>query len=310
MQNWRVGPWSQASSDTYSKDGTRLHLSYGGPKDGLTPLICANGVGVSTFFWNHLGTHFSAEREVVVWDYPGHGVSDHPKKLSALTLPRLADDLLRVLDARGIDRAVLLGHSLGCQVILEAYHQAPDRVAGLVPVLGTYRSPADHFLHPAVGPRLFKLGYALGQRAPKALTKLVQRTLSWDYAWPIARHSGLIHTDMARREDIQPYLDNLAEQDLQVFLEVLKAAQAHDAGPYLSEIQVPTLVVSGERDVFTPKALSIAMAQAIPGAEILEIPRGSHAALVEQPELFNLRLEKFLRQRVDVVDKAGRPSEP
>jgi pimeloyl-ACP methyl ester carboxylesterase len=62
---------------------------------------------------------------------------------------------------------------------------------------------------------------------------------------------------------------------------------------------VPTLVVAGERDLFTPRHLSLEMAQRIRGAELLEIPRGSHAALIEQPELVNLRLEKFLRERVE-----------
>jgi pimeloyl-ACP methyl ester carboxylesterase len=79
---------------------------------------------------------------------------------------------------------------------------------------------------------------------------------------------------------------------------MVRAAQEHDAGPLLSEIRAPTLVVAGERDLFTPRKLSLEMAQRIPSAELLEIPRGSHAALIEQPELINLRLEKFLRERV------------
>jgi len=76
---------------------------------------------------------------------------------------------------------------------------------------------------------------------------------------------------------------------------MLRAAQAHDASDMLPTIRVPTLVIAGERDVFTPRHLSVQMAGRIPNAEMLEIPRGSHAALVEQPELINLRIEKFIR---------------
>jgi len=77
-----------------------------------------------------------------------------------------------------------------------------------------------------------------------------------------------------------------------------RAAQEHDAGNLLGEIRAPTLVVAGERDLFTPRHLSVEMSTRIPDADLLEIPRGSHAALIEQPELINLRLEKFLDTRV------------
>lgn len=71
----------------------------------------------------------------------------------------------------------------------------------------------------------------------------------------------------------------------------------HSAEDVLEKVKVPTLVIAGERDIFTPLWLSEEMADRIPGAQLLIIPQGSHAALVEQPQLLCLAVEKFLRER-------------
>ena len=93
---------------------------------------------------------------------------------------------------------------------------------------------------------------------------------------------------------------------------MVRAAQEHDAADMLGNILCPALIVAGERDLFTPRHLSLEMAQRIPRAELLEIPRGSHAALIEQPELINLRLEKFFAGPVaayeaELNEEAERP---
>ena len=98
--------------------------------------------------------------------------------------------------------------------------------------------------------------------------------------------------------EVHPRFLHLSLLDTEVFVEFTRTAQEHDASPWLGDIHVPTLVVAGERDLFTPRHLSLEMAQRVSDAELLEIPRGSHAALIEQPELINLRLEKFLRERI------------
>src|SRR5262249_30792667 len=70
------------------------------------------------------------------------------------------------------------------------------------------------------------------------------------------------------------------------------------AGPWLKDIDVPTLIVAGENDQLTPLSLSHRMRDDIRGAELLLLPKGSHAGIIEHPELISLRLEKFLRQRI------------
>ncbi|MBI5545080.1 MAG: alpha/beta hydrolase, partial [Deltaproteobacteria bacterium] len=66
----------------------------------------------------------------------------------------------------------------------------------------------------------------------------------------------------------------------------------------LGTIAVPTLVVAAEKDLFTPMRLARELVQQIPGSELLVIPYGTHAALIEQPDLLSLRVAKFLDERV------------
>ena len=119
------------SSRVPSSDGVILHtVSYG---SGGPAVVCCNGIGVSTFFWKYVARYFASQRQVVTWDYRGHNRSTKARRLlpANYTMERNAQDLLAVMDANGVEKAVLLGHSMGCQVILEFWRQFPDRVAGL-----------------------------------------------------------------------------------------------------------------------------------------------------------------------------------
>ena len=71
----------------------------------------------------------------------------------------------------------------------------------------------------------------------------------------------------------------------------------HDASDVLAQIDVATLVIAGDRDLFTPRSQAERMARRIPGAEIMVVPGGTHYVAVEYPELVNLRIEKFFRER-------------
>ncbi len=297
-------PWWHRSGTVIAGDGTPLAFAAGGEADARA-IVCCNGVGVSTFFWDYVGEYFSSTHQVVVWDYRGHGASGRPRDPAGISIGDVAEDLARVMDANHIERAVLLGHSMGCQVILEFCHLFPDRVIGLVPMLGAYGNPADTFLDPRVGRFLVNSAYELGTRVPQLISVAAKLALHSRIAWPFARLTGLVHPDLCRKSDMEPYLDHLALLDFRVFVELVRAASEHDAGPYLGEIRAPTLVVAGERDLFTPRHLSLEMASRIYNAELLEIPRGSHAALIEQPELINLRLEKYLTTRVAAFERAS-----
>ena len=84
--------------------------------------------------------------------------------------------------------------------------------------------------------------------------------------------------------------------DMRVFGQMAKSVAAHSAANLLDSIEIPTLVVAGGQDTFTPAWLSQQMHWRIRGSEYLFISDGSHTTPIEHPKLLNLRVEKFINK--------------
>jgi pimeloyl-ACP methyl ester carboxylesterase len=192
---------------------------------------------------------------------------------------------------------VLVGHSMGCQVALEAYRQRPEKVRGLVLLCGSFGNVTSTFqgipLLDMVLPKLVDLA----DKAPDVVRAVWSR-LPPQLALRLALKAGEIDPERVRPEDMLPYLQHMTHVDFPMFLRMLRAAGEHTAGDILPHVDVPVLVVAGERDSFTPSFLASAMTETLPKGELLVVPRGTHVAPIEQPELVDARIVAFLRDRV------------
>ncbi|MFT4978800.1 MAG: pimeloyl-ACP methyl ester carboxylesterase [Myxococcota bacterium] len=267
-------------------------------------LVCSNGVGVSTFFWRYLTEHFRDRYTVVVWDYRAHGRSRRtidPLR-DDLSIGRHAEDLRAVLDAVAPDGApaILVGHSMGCQVILEHHRRYPHRTTALIPMLGTAGRALDTFGDWSGSIYVFRAIRRLLFSAGPITTQIMRPVLHSPLAWPFARAFKLVDPLYTNREDLQRYVEHMASIDPRVFIESVMQLNAHDVWDMLPQISHPTLIIAAENDTFTPMWCSRRMASDIPGAELLVLADASHAALIEQPETINYRLDRFLRERVAV----------
>ena len=289
-----------AANHVSSFDGTKIYYeSY-----GKGPVICAcNGIGVTTCFWPYLVDAFKSTNRVILWDYRFHGKSGPGPDYHSLTMTTNARDLKAVLDDAGVEKALLLGHSMGVQTIFEFYRNYPDQVAGLIPVLGSYGKPMDTFMGTDLISHIFPIGRHMVFLFPGLASFFTKQLYKVIFQKKIAfaggSLSGFINGQHFNIKDLGPYLDHLKGLDLRAFMGMAKRMQENSAEDILSDIKVPTLIIAGEDDLFTPWKVSEEMRQMIPDAEMLTIPRGSHAALVEQPELMNLRIEKFIRERLN-----------
>jgi pimeloyl-ACP methyl ester carboxylesterase len=261
--------------------------------------VCCNGVGVSIFFWKYVVEHYCDTHTVLLWDYRAHGRSDRPDALATadLSIRRHANDLAIVMDAAGVEQALLLGHSMGCQVILEFHRLFPDRVLALVPMLGSAGRTLETFYDFKHSPMFFKAASALMERAGDRAHYVVRPILESPLAWWFARKASLVDPLYTRQSDMLPYMRHLASLDLRVFLRSVLLTNEHDAWDTLPHIRKPTLIVAAERDTFTPMWLSRKMAATIPGAELLVLAEASHAALIEQPDTIHHRIDRFLLER-------------
>jgi len=117
-------------------DGTELVYDVRG--EGA-PVVLLHGSVLSRAIWRGLGYlgPLAAEHTVVRMDLRGHGRSGAPHDPAAYTQERFGSDLLAVLDAAGLERAALVGYSLGARIALTAALHRPDRVTGIVSLGGS-----------------------------------------------------------------------------------------------------------------------------------------------------------------------------
>lgn len=263
------------------------------------PLVCSNGVGVGSFFWKYIIQHYQDHFAVLVWDYRGHGQSQ--RELSPrdtdMSIERHAQDFQAVLESAFpdyLENFYLIGHSMGCQVNLEIYRHYKERVNGIFHLLGTAGNALSTFGNFKHSPLIFRairrVVFKLGDTTNILLPPLLKSPI----AWPFTSKFALVDPIYTEYEDFKPYLDHLATLDMQLFIQAIWACQEHSAWDLLPSIHCPVLVVAAERDDFTPIHCAEQIASAIPNGKLIVLADGSHAALIEQPEIINYHLDKYL----------------
>jgi pimeloyl-ACP methyl ester carboxylesterase len=257
-------------------------------------MVLCDGIGCDGYVWRYLRRSL-APRRILHPHYRGHGRSQAPREASRITIPDLADDLAAVLDDAGASRAILVGHSMGVQVALETWHRHRDRVAGLVLVCGAPSHPLRTFRGVSTLEDLLPTLETLIVRAPRHINSVSRALLPTRLAMAIAGRVE-INRSLVQPDDFMPYLEGMARMDVRVFLAILAAAGRHSADSWLGEIDIPTLVVAGGRDGFTPPERSREMAASIAGATLFEVPDGSHTAPIERPGEIDAAIRSFANE--------------
>lgn len=278
-----------------SADGTRIYYKSLG--QGL-PIVLCNGMGVGTFFWKYFEAYFKDHFQVITWDYRGHGRSEEPKNEEKAHIEALVDDCYAVTKKLKLKNALYMGHSLGTVVIFEFYRRYPKRVAGLVSCFGTFGRPMDFFYNSPFSRHIFEILSTLGLHFPGPSNFISKLLIKNPLSFQMGGLLKMVNTGLAKKEDMEKYINHIVDLNPLFFSKLSRSFQAHSSEEILGKIQVPTLIIAGEDDTFTPAWISKKMHRIIPGSELFVIRKGSHAALIEQPELINLRVEKFIRDRI------------
>jgi len=106
---------------------------------GTPPLVFVHGFGCDRTDWNAQVAHFSPRHQTIAVDLRGHGLSPGPA--ADCSIERCGADVAEVMRALGLPPAVLIGHSMGCRIVIEAALQAPDHVAAVVMLDGSQFAP-------------------------------------------------------------------------------------------------------------------------------------------------------------------------
>jgi pimeloyl-ACP methyl ester carboxylesterase len=224
--------------------------------------------------WPLQARHFAYRGwNALALDLPGHGRSEGALLPS---IEAMADWLARLIEALGIARAGLVGHSMGSLITLACAARAPDRVhsialLGAAPAMPVHPALLEAAAKPEpLAPRMIcdwgfgPAGHFGGHRSPGSWMLGHALTLLGQSAGP------RLHTDLAA---CNAYADGLA---------------------HAAQIACPTLVVAGALDRMTPARQGARLAETIRGAALVALPRCGHMMLVEQPDATRAALDGFL----------------
>ncbi|MGC8926918.1 MAG: alpha/beta fold hydrolase [Myxococcota bacterium] len=277
-----------------SFDGTKIYYNFAGRG---RPLVCCDGIACDMYAWKYIFEHFVPNYRVVRWNYRGHGRSEKPADFNNLKIEDLVEDLKILLDTLKIKKAVLLGHSMGTQVIFEFWHRYPDRVLALIPICGSFEYPLRTFHNSDILEKFVPHLARLYEKHEEIFRTIWYQVLPTRFSFWL---SVLVEINyfLVKMEDFMPYLEHLAKMDLKLFFTMLQNANRHSARDYLRNIDVPVLIFGGEKDKFTPAWLSKQMHNMIPTSELQMLPLGTHTSPIEHPDLICLRIEKFLKERL------------
>jgi len=254
------------------------------------PLLLIMGLAGDSIAWMFQRDVFAAHYRTIVFDNRGVGRSSKPA--GPYSIAQMADDTVGVLDAAGVERAHVVGVSMGGMIAQELALRHPTRVRSLV--LGcTYARP-DTGVTATFEESLAFFGGRRGDDGTiqvdlAALDPMafIQRLL------PLTFTPHFIMTELPKL--MQVFSGALAHGfSMDAIMGQVAATQAHDTFERLGAIRVPTLVVTGDRDRLIPPTNSDLLAARIPGATLTKIPGGSHGFNFETPDVFNREVLNFL----------------
>ncbi|HYP50842.1 MAG TPA: alpha/beta hydrolase [Pyrinomonadaceae bacterium] len=219
-----------------------------------TPFVLIHGLAISNRYLIPVMTELAKRREVFAPDLPGWGDSSKPRRVFNIT--ELADALADWMKAQGIERADIVGHSLGSQIAAEFAVRNPEMVEKLILASATFEKGKRNF---------FRQFWRFLINAPREPFSLVYIALRDYFKFGIRRE---IYT-------LKYSLNDKIEEKL-------------------PQIAAPTLVLSGEFDTVAPQNWIETMAELLPNGKAVIIPAGTHGVIYQSHEKFAAAVCEFV----------------
>ncbi len=276
-----------------SDDGTRIVYQIRGR--GPRWVVIANGYGGTFCAWDEIIEPLADRYRFLLWDYRGLHRSAKPRDRSRLQIQDHCRDLERICSVEGIERMSLAGWSVGVQVALEQYRRTPKKVDALVLVNGAHGRVLNRSIEGAVRRRLTPavlkaMRAAAPVLAPGVLLPLRAAAKS-RFTGTLLRRSGFFNGESA---SLTESARSILRLDYSTYSHMILLADEHDTADVLPTIEVPTMVVAGDRDAITSPALARSIAARIPSCEYREVAGATHYGLMEFPSTYAAHMAELL----------------
>lgn len=243
-----------------------------------SPLILLHGFPFNGSLWHEQTRALGDHHRVITPDLRGHGQSPAPE--GTYTMETMAGDVLRLLDSLDIDKAALMGHSMGGYVTLALWRLAPERFSamGLICTHAWADTPAVRENRENQAHQVFVQGSAA--IADAMAPRLFAPGVAPDEPFIEQARTMMLNT---RPIGIMGALRGMAARP--------------DSSALLPGINVPVLVIAGDSDAIIPLQRAEAMAQALPNATLVTIENAGHMPMLEQPQATALAIRNFMNEQ-------------
>lgn len=281
-----------------------LHVHEDGPADDDVAFVLIHGLAGSGARYRDVLPHLARVRRTLALDLPGFGRSDAPN--GPYSLPWLAGAVRATMDAAGIARAVLVGHSMGGLVAMQLAAAEPARVDALVlaaPALPLVARPATDialgFMAPAlpfVGPRLYRR-YLQSRDAERLVREMLARNVG-DPEKVSLETVGVIVSEVQEMGLTPGRARAMQLTNRSVGWAITAGRESTWA--LARSLRMPTLIVWGDRDGFQPVATGEAAVRQIPGAQLVVLEGLGHTPFLDAPQRFAHSIVTFLGESPQV----------
>ena len=240
------------------------------------PIVFLHPWSTNRYIWSFQLLAFARSHRCIVVDHRGHGLSDKPAQ--GYGMDEMAADVVAILDDTGVDRAILVGNSIGGMIAMQTSLDAADRVIGNLVLSSATNFAAD---------------------TPPEMAEAMQK--DWRGVFSGLMDAAVSAQSKAERPEIQAYMEGCFRVE-DNFTEAVFFASASDPNGVfnwnisdrLKDITQPTLIIAGEQDGATTVAHNQFLADNIPNSEIKIYQNVGHFCQLEKPMAFNDDLRNFI----------------
>lgn len=255
-----------------------VNVYYESLGSGAPALVFLHPWTTNRYIWAGQLAIFARNHQCIVVDHRGHGQSDKPE--GGYGIGEMAADVIAILDDAGVDKAVMVGNSIGGMTAMQASLDAPDRV---------------------IANLILSSGTNIGADTPAEVAEAMQK--DWRAVFSGLLDSAVSLKSKKEKPEIQAFMEGCFRTDTNFAEGVFWASMADPNGVFnwnisdqLKDIKQPTLIIAGEEDGATTPAQNQFLADNIPNAQIKMVKDVGHFCQLEKPALFNAELEAFLSQ--------------
>lgn len=260
------------------------------------PLILIYGIACLMNHWHFQVEHFSKNYKVITFDIRAHHKSQPLGNPQNLKVSDLVEDIVLLMEHLHISKAHFAGHSFGAPLLLELYHVRPDLVGTMTFINGFSKNPIKGMFGLDVVEPFYYFVKQQYEKAPDLWTTLWRMAVDNPLAMLLAGVAGGFNLKLTHFKDIEVYARGVARMDIRAFLGLFEELMKFDGEAILPTVNVPTLIISGEKDNVTPQKFQYEFHHKIANSEFVLVPYGSHCTQLDFPDYINMKMEAFLQK--------------